>query len=307
MRFLSRFSCSAIVLLFLLISVQGCLSRALVSENELLLGEHSLCREEFLEIPIQPMVELDGQTKEEILSLRKAAVEKYSLRLLKNSYKPSEVIFGEIVSGKPWWGIAGCSIYGSGDKSILGASEESRYLLNPYLLVGVSSWSNEIWDKEKLSQTEWSKPDFPFCWSPSSLKIFPSKSSLETIYEVTAFNKALADLEPYILDRSPVNKFDLVAYNARDFGFNFLHVPEENCINIENAAKTKKPVQILQFIHCGGSSGYPGGSNNMSPLQKEIHEFTVTELPAMMEVRLWRKEPGTIESAPDLKVYIEFR
>ncbi len=88
-----------------------------------------------INIGINPMIELDFLTKEDIYDIRS----KYVLlhpELLPGSYNPSEEVFGQIASGKPWWGILGLSYYGDGEKSIEGNSEDSRLLVNPFLLVG---------------------------------------------------------------------------------------------------------------------------------------------------------------------------
>lgn len=298
---------ASFLVLTLLFYAQGCLSSSIVDINELALGDQSLLQEEFQDIPIAAMADFNGKSKEEILTLREEQVKPLAKSLLLKQYSASPQVFGQIVSGKPWWGIAGCTIYGSGEKSDLGPSEESRFILNPYLLVGISSWSNEIWDKEALDQSIWSKPDFPFCWTASRLRIYPESRTLETTYEVSLYNNALREYDSYRSDEDPVDRFDLVAYNARDLGFNYLFVPEDRCLNIELPTPEEKPIQIVQYIHCGGSSGYPGGSNNMSPLQKEIHGYTLKELPAKLEVKLWRQKPKSIEKKSDLTVFIDFR
>jgi hypothetical protein len=49
---------------------------------------------------------------------------------------PMEV-FGGIGDGKSWIGIVGYSYYGQGEKIIEGPAEESRFIANPFLLIGV--------------------------------------------------------------------------------------------------------------------------------------------------------------------------
>ncbi|MEZ4535682.1 MAG: hypothetical protein R3D26_11895 [Cyanobacteriota/Melainabacteria group bacterium] len=297
---------SALVLLPVLILLGACTDRALVSANELRLGKS--VADEVVEIPLQPMLELDYLSRESVLNMRKKLVDEKN-SLLARPYSPESVIFSQIVSGKPWWGIIGCSVYGQGQRSIEGLSEESRFLLNPYLLVGVSSWSNEIWDLDKIQRNPkvLLQPDFPYCWQPSILRYYPARSALQVAYEVSSYNQALTKFKNYLKPGEVVDRFNLVAYNARDFGFNYLYVPVEECKNIENAEKVAAPVQIVQFIHCGGSSGYNGGCNNMSPLQKEINEFYVKALPATVKVKLWRSHPGNISRDPDCTVFIELR
>ncbi len=290
----------------MLILLGACTDRALVNANELRLGKSA--SDEVVEIPLQPMLELDYLSRESILNMRKKLVADRN-SLLAKTYNPESAIFSQIVSGKPWWGIIGCTVYGQGPRSIEGLSEESRYLLNPYLLVGVSSWSNEIWDLDKIERNPkvLTQSDFPYCWQASILRYYPARSALQVAYEVSAYNQGLARYKNYLKPQEVVDRFNLVAYNARDFGYNFLYVPIEECKNIENAEKVSAPVQIVQYIHCGGSSGYNGGCNNMSPLQKEINEFTIKSLPASVKVKLWRSHPGNISRQPDCTVFIELR
>jgi hypothetical protein len=90
-----------------------------------------------ISIPLREPEEFDFKTKTEILDIRKGCVARCA-RLAPESYQPSEEVFGRIEDGKPWWGLLGLSYYGNGKDSISGASEESRFILNPLLLVGIN-------------------------------------------------------------------------------------------------------------------------------------------------------------------------
>ena len=273
--------------------------------NELLLGSDSRVSD-YVDIPVNPVSELDYKSKAEILQTRSRLAER-ECKLLKYRYQPSDVVFGQIVSSKPWWGIAGGAIFGSGDKSILGDSEESRFINNPLLLVGASPWSNEIWDQNKLSEKELSDSEFPFLWLPSIIRIFPAKKIMQIAYDVSRFNKKLKDYDRFLADREPIDEFGLVAYNARDFGYNYLYVPIEESKNIINTKGVKTPVKIEQYIHLGNSSGYPGGCNNMSPAQDELDHFQLKDLPARVKIKLWKSNPGTPSKDADMTVFIELR
>lgn len=274
-------------------------------KNELALGESSKV-DGHLDLPINPMVDLNFKSSGEIMTLRKKLVSDFP-EMLKQHYNPSRTVFGQIQSGKPWWGIIGCTVYGSGKKSIIGPSEETRFLLNPYLLVGAASWSNEIWDKDKLTRRELESDDFPFCWMPSILRYYPSKKIIQVAYEVSKYNQGLKKYDRFVIDKAPIIDFGLIAYNARDFGYNYLYVPCHKCKNIKNTIEIKEATKINQYIHSGGSSGYPGGSNNMSPKQKELDHFLVESLPAQVMVKLWRQKPSSLSQKPDLVVFIELR
>lgn len=60
-----------------------------------------------------------------------------------------------------------------------------------------------------------------------------------------------------------------------------------------------------QFIHKGGSCGYPGGCNNMSPQTPPIDGISLDDLPAKIVVWLWRTRPDSVEVKPDFKYTIE--
>jgi hypothetical protein len=93
----------------------------------------------------------------------------------------------------------------------------------------------------------------------------------------------------------------LVAYNARDLGYNFLYaVPEKS----ENVSLPAHPARILQFIHTGGSCGYPGDCNNMSPYQAGL-EFHIDSLPALAYIKLWKSRPVDAAAAADMVFVIE--
>jgi hypothetical protein len=102
-----------------------------------------------------------------------------------------------------------------------------------------------------------------------------------------------------------VPAFNLVAYNARDLGYSYIWLDEKHSTRIENVNHPKpEPVAITQMFHCGGTCGYAGGCNNMSPMIPAIDRIKYTGLPARAAVRLWRQKPTTVEAAPDMTFYI---
>jgi hypothetical protein len=94
--------------------------------------------------------------------------------------------------------------------------------------------------------------------------------------------------------------FALVGYNARDFGYHWLWVDPELSSNIQCVMEPKSATEIRQFIHCGGSCGYPGGCNNMSPGIAELDRMRYTALPAMAYIQLWKNKPSNVQDPPDL-------
>ena len=125
-----------------------------------------------IEIPLNRPTALNFKSKAEILSLRRAAVSKMPI-LLRSGYQPSEVVFGQIEDGRSWWGMDGSFVWGAGNRSLEGDSEESRFLVNPFLLVGANSGSALIWQSNLISPSDLKNPNFPFCWLPASLRWYP--------------------------------------------------------------------------------------------------------------------------------------
>lgn len=98
-------------------------------ENKLLIGEQASTAS--LEIPIQKPIDLNFRSKSEILELRRRYVAR-TPNLVAHPYEPSAEVFGAIEDNKPWWGLAGQGIWGPGQNSSLGESEESRFIANPF-------------------------------------------------------------------------------------------------------------------------------------------------------------------------------
>ncbi len=75
--------------------------------------------------------------------------------------------------------------------------------------------------------------------------------------------------------------FGLVAYNARDFGYNFLYLSPRFSSNIENSHKGKDVVEIKQYIHTGDSSSVSWRLQQHEPLaMDEIDRLRISALPA---------------------------
>jgi len=251
----------------------------------------------------------NGATRAQIIAMRKKSIMQSS-RLLDGEYIASPEIFDQIVDGKPWWGMEGSFVYGVGAQSTKGNSEESRFILNPYLLVAANSWSTEIWDKSKISEREFADSNFPFCYMPENFSINPKEKTLKVIYDISAFHARLLAYDYCRKEKSTISDFGLTAYNARDFGYRYIYFDPKMSINVENTndnSANDSPVEIKQYIHCGGSCGLSSGCNNMSPAQNEIDRLRLKGLPAKACIKLWRQRPTNLSDKEDFKVVFEFR
>lgn len=232
--------------------------------------------------------ELDGLTKAQVLQIRTVEVKKYP-ELLAGEYTPSEAIFGQVEDLAPWWGIEGQFRFGAGISSIDGPSEESRFILNPFLLVApeFNDWFRGI------SNAEAAKLDLTCL--PQSLTWWPKESRAEASYAASC------------IARRQKPEFDLIAYNARDMGLPYIYVSYADSLNVTKTDAPAEPYANPQFIHRGNSCGYPGGCNNMSPSTPPIDGIRLDGLPAKVAVWLWRSKPRSIDVAPDFIFTVVFR
>lgn len=240
---------------------------------------------QMINIPINPMMELDFKSKSEIYEIRKRYVMQHS-NLLNSSYTPSNEVFGQIESGKAWWGIDGLSYKGPGEHGIDGASEETRFICNPFLLVGLEKGVANITDRKPREQ-------YP---RPVSLEWSSNKKRARVVYAVKSFWAGNIQNCPKVKN----HEFSLIAYNARDLGYKFMFIDLKRSPNISLQTGEAKIIEIPQFIHVGGSCGYKGGCNNMSPFCEDL-EIKVKTLPAKVLCKLWRKKPSNQNSTADME------
>jgi hypothetical protein len=244
-----------------------------------------------LKITLNPTLPLNGRSKQDIYDLRTMLAMKYPQLTGGASYKPSDDIFGQITDGKPWWGLLGRSFYGPGQNAILGDAEESRFIANPLLFVALDSGHAIVSRATKPIAV------YPV---PSNLA-WQTDGKLGIVeYAVGSFMRASSLIGD---ETAAEGHLELVAYNARDFGYGFLYVDPDNSPGVSGY---KGVGPIRQFIHTGGSCGYPGGCNNMSPAQDEM-QISVTSLPAAAYIKLWKNEPSDPAAPADTVFVIKMK
>lgn len=243
-------------------------------------------------IPLTPMAELNFRSKHDIFELRRKLALQHP-ELTGNNYQPSESVFGQIIDNKPWWGLYGIFGFGPGQKSIEGPSVESRFYLNPFMLIGVREPNAYI-------NSQGINPADKFYAEPINLNWNSDHRTASVMYNVSGFFNYLTSHNVLGAEQ---RKVEFVAYNARDFGFNYLWI-DPSSLNIDLPDKSKNAIGLAQFIHCGGSCGYPGGCNNVSPLQPQLI-ISVQALPAKVYIKLWRQAPKEVDQDPDFVFLIE--
>jgi hypothetical protein len=291
--------------LILIVSLVSSLP-VLATTNVLAIGDRSITNEP-IDVPINPLGDLNLKSKQEIFLWRREILYR-SPTLMSGPYEPDSYVFHSLEDHRPWWGVIGAFVWGAGERSIEGPAEESRFILNPLLLVGANPNCALIWKTDKLNQAELADPSFPFCWLPKSLKWYPSQALVQATYDVSEFNQRLKARNSKLnADPAQINRFGLIAYNARDFGFKYIYLDVKKSMNVGSDEKDEGAVEITQLIHCGNSCQYPGGCNNMSPAIPQIDHFRFTDLPARSFIRLWYQKPENVLQKPDLTYLLDLR
>jgi len=241
-------------------------------------------------ITINPPVNFNGMSRENILSLRKMNIKQVPSLALVN-YEPDSKVFGQILSDKAWWGMLGISYFGPGKDSILGSSKESRFILNPYLLIGLAETGAHI----AVGRTTLPPEEI----YPKLVRLTWDKNGqwAHVVYNFTEYYKGALDY-----NYPDPKAFALSDYNARDFGFNHFVIDSKLSTNI--SAATDQVLPIVQFIHVGGSCGYPGGCNNFSPWQESLRIQWV-DLPARLYLKLWRGAVSDASQKSDMDFIID--
>jgi hypothetical protein len=245
-------------------------------------------------VAINPPTNLNFMTKKEIYALRKEAVNKVP-ELAPQLYSLRDDVFVRIEDKKPWWGLYGLMYYGPGEKSIEGPSGQSRHIINPYMLVDLDLGHSLSGHQDYLKPALF----YPF---PLELTWSGDRSSAKAKFNISAFWKILRIYAgPAVADRKALT---LIAYNARDFGYNYLAIDFNRSFNIFHSSSADKPVFIKQYIHNGNSCGYPGGCNNMSPDQPELR-MEIIRLPAIAAIKLWKDKPSSVQQPADVLFIID--
>ncbi len=248
---------------------------------------------EDLQIELQPLADLDFKSKADVLGIRKEAVSRYP-GLIVGDYRPSDAVFGQIVDGLPWWGVLGAYYYGKGNKSIAGPSLHSQSILNPFLLV-VPDFNMRRFEPGLLQTTdEQTAHQKSFC-SPHDLRWQPRAGRVEVTYDAACLQKGGA------------NSFGLYAYNARDLNLRYIYVSYPDSLNTLKENEPAGAYGNPQFIHQGGSCGYPGGCNNMSPATPPIDNIQIFSWPVRVVIRLWENDPGPVTTPPDVEYVMHFK
>ncbi len=238
-----------------------------------------------ISLKINEVSDYKKMTKAEIYELRKKYV---SQSLFANSnYVPSEEVFGAIADKSPWYGLtySGCIGMVKGTSKVAqGPSEESRFINNPNILVGILSGSQRI------------QPDDPGCFDkrywliPESMTYDKATNTIEATYNFR-YTGPMA----------------LTGINARDLGYKYVYAKNPINYKFDNTPNISHEVfELIDYIHLGGSCEYKNGCNNGSPYQPYLN-LKLTNFPVSIKLKLWKKMPNNKISKPDINYIITFK
>ncbi len=240
----------------------------------------------FQTLKINSASEYDYLSKQQIFDIRKNHV-KNSL-FSRENYEPNASVFGNIVGNKPWWGSIKCSqlnYKGDYHENIQGPSKVSVLMNNPNTLVGLSlpyiPW--DIGTNKEFCTSDYSK------FLPISLQYDKKDKLIVAKYKLT---KNFLRLRTNINGKSTRYVIQLSGLNARDFGYDNMYIFNTKNIKMysENNNATEDISTFRDYIHLGGSCKYKDGCNNISPMQNNLI-FSITNLPAVINVKLWKTKP----------------
>lgn len=251
-----------------------------------------------IRIPFNNPTHLSYKPKEEIYDLRKHYVNKSIFA--DANYEPSNEVFGQIESNKPWNSIKQCLYERTNKSDIEGASEESRYINNPALLVGVEyAFYDYYCGQRATEEIQYSRP----------LKItyFKDENTIEIVFGGL----------PYCTEMNRT-WYSLKGLNARDLGYRYAYIDKEKStfdLNfVEETNATNSIVEFQDFIHVGGSCGHESGCNNASPNQPPLNFYSPCEIKngywaknKTIYIKLWKNKPNSPQDEPDIVQKLVFK
>ncbi|MBX9573274.1 MAG: hypothetical protein K2X77_30525 [Candidatus Obscuribacterales bacterium] len=265
-------------------------------KNELDVGFHSKVPES---IQIEPsgLANYNGKTKASLFEMRTKAANAHA-NLVKAPYSPSADLF-QIDDKASWWALKGF-LFGQGMDKVDGPSRESAFFGNPYMLVAPE------WYAEKLNPASNRFPTrndfanvFPTYLLPASIKIFPKEAREEIVYNIMPHYNMLKSM---MTGNWPISNlaFNLNAYNARDFGFNYIYIDASKSKNLQKYSSDVKP--IGQAI--GQTKSCAPACNDLTGTPDDLTAIKLKDVPAQCHILLWKEKPSSYVKPADMTVDI---
>lgn len=235
---------------------------------------------------INPLSNYTYKSVEEITNIRKKYV---ATSIFKNeTYEPDISVFGQMQDKKAWWGIDHIICYDEKQDTNIrkeGLSEESRFINNPNMLLGVL-----------VSQIFERTPDLKSLCEDKALQMIPTSITYDKKYRlITVTYKATPNFMKQFSKKGHI-KFLLTGLNARDFGYKYAYAIDTANIAFNPAYSIKGNsldygiVKFEDHIALGKACEVDGGCNNTTPYQPAL-EFIIMKLPAEITISLWKHKP----------------
>lgn len=249
---------------------------------------------------VYPPENFNDKTKQDIYDMRKRNVG--NSPLYPRNYEPSEEVFGQIVSSKPWRGKYSAPCESEAANTSRGEALLSPIVNNPNALI--APFALAITSNRSLD-SDYCKAHDSILFNPRKIEYNAAKKLLEITYPIDdiVIGKNQYEQKIWLL---------LTALNARDAGYNYIAATDIQGgffydSTWDNYSQTYKPYDNIMkivynfhdYIHLGTSCGLSGGCNNISPRQAPM-EFALSERNAKVMLKLWKKQPSSRNSAPDL-------
>lgn len=235
---------------------------------------------------INPLSNYTYKSVEEITNIRKKYV---ATSIFKNeTYEPDISVFGQMQDKKAWWGIDHIICYDEKQDTNIrkeGLSEESRFINNPNMLLGVL-----------VSQIFERTSDLKSLCEDKALQMIPTSITYDKKYRlITATYKATPNFMKQFGKKGHI-KFLLTGLNARDFGYKYAYAIDTANIafnpvfSIKGNSLDYGIVKFEDHIALGKACEVDGGCNNTTPYQPAL-EFIIMKLPAELTISLWKHKP----------------
>lgn len=251
-------------------------------------------------------MDINFKTRDEIVNIRRNMASRGNLGqlIVDGVYQPSEV-FGDIADEKPWISLksSGLSQFGGGIDLTDGPAKESRFICSPFLLVAPDikpdKWA-EL-DVNRFSLQKLTSSQFPLQCPPRKIVFDAVNAKEEVTYDVSGYRN---ELNAYLRNPLPLEKlwFNLIAYNARDFGYYYFFVKKDPLsVNIK-----KTPRMVRTATEIKQTLALVGNNNDMKGDSEELQNWGFTGVPAKMEIALWKNKPADVSDKPDFTVILNF-
>jgi len=265
-----------------------------LSSNNLRLGKNALVKN-IIDIPLNEPVNINFLEREEIYEIREKYVNQHH-DLLEKDYLPYAPVWRFISNKKPWWSIKGAYCYGYGNGSIIGETDATRYIANPFLLLAVDDAFSLAMKRRSFI------PVYP---RPKSLRWDALYAQAVAVYDMSRYFEERGHM-PFDIRNT---FYTLVNFNARDFGYKFIFCPLEKCRGITphgQATLFEEPTKLKNILIDGKSCQYPGGCNEVAPVQPELYYQVSFDSESILYCKLWKQKPKDVQQQADFIYIIKF-